>query len=78
MIRAARLLSPVFALVLGLAIAAPAQAAGRQSFDAFTRDLKGLDGQFSQQVFDSKGQRKESSSGRVALSAPSLFRWEYL
>lgn len=78
MIKAVRLLSPVFALVLGLAIAAPAQADGRESFNAFTRGLKGLDGQFSQQVFDSKGQRKESSSGRVALSAPRLFRWEYL
>jgi outer membrane lipoprotein carrier protein len=83
-IKAARLLSPVFALVLvlvlvlGLATAAPAQAGGRESFDAFTRGLKGLDGQFSQQVFDSKGQRKESSSGRVALSAPKLFRWEYV
>jgi outer membrane lipoprotein carrier protein len=77
-IKAARLLSPVFALVLVLATAAPAQAGGRESFDAFTRGLKGLDGQFSQQVFDSKGQRKESSSGRVALSAPKLFRWEYV
>jgi outer membrane lipoprotein carrier protein len=77
-IKAARLLSPVFALVLVLATAAPAQAGGRESFDAFTRGLKGMDGQFSQQVFDSKGQRKESSSGRVALSAPNLFRWEYV
>jgi outer membrane lipoprotein carrier protein len=77
-INAARLLSPVFALILGLATAASAQAGGRESFDAFTRGLKGLDGQFSQQVFDSKGQRKESSSGRVALSAPRLFRWEYV
>lgn len=77
-IQAARLLSPVFALILGLSAAAQAQAGGRESFDAFTRSLKGLDGQFSQQVFDSKGQRKESASGRVALSAPRLFRWEYV
>ena len=76
--QAARFLSPAFALILGLAAATQAQAGGRESFDAFTRSLKGLDGQFSQQVFDSKGQRKESSSGRVALSAPRLFRWEYV
>ena len=31
-----------------------------------------------QQVFDANGKRKESSSGRVALSAPRLFRWEYV
>ena len=77
MIRAVRLLSPLFAVVLAL-IAVQAHAGGRESFDAFTRGLKGLDGQFSQQVFDSKGQRKESSSGRVALSAARLFRWEYV
>ncbi|MFZ2753801.1 MAG: outer membrane lipoprotein chaperone LolA [Lysobacteraceae bacterium] len=53
-------------------------AGGRESLDTFTQGLKGLDGQFSQQVFDSKGKRKETSSGRVALSAPRLFRWEYL
>lgn len=57
---------------------AVAHASGRESLDAFTKGLKGLEGQFSQQVFDSKGKRKESSSGRVALSAPRLFRWEYL
>ena len=53
-------------------------AAGQDGLKAFTLGLKGLDGQFSQQVFDSKGKRKEASSGRVALSAPRLFRWEYL
>lgn len=53
-------------------------AGGRDALNAFTQGLKGLDGQFSQEVFDSKGKRKESSSGRVALSAPRLFRWEYV
>jgi outer membrane lipoprotein carrier protein len=55
-----------------------AQAGGRDSLTAFSKGLKGLEGQFSQQVFDSKGKRKESTSGRVAMSAPRLFRWEYL
>ena len=53
-------------------------AGGRESLNSFTKGLKGLDGQFNQQVFDSKGKRKETSSGRVALSAPRLFRWEYV
>jgi outer membrane lipoprotein carrier protein len=61
-----------------LFVCGAAHAGGRESLDAFAKGLKGLDGQFSQQVFDTKGKRKESSSGRVALSAPRLFRWEYL
>jgi len=55
-----------------------ATAGARDELKAFTGGLKGLDGQFSQQVFDSRGKVKESSSGRVALSAPRLFRWEYV
>ena len=55
-----------------------ALAGARDDLDAFTKGLKGLDGQFSQQVFDPKGKLKETSSGKVALSAPRLFRWEYV
>jgi outer membrane lipoprotein carrier protein len=72
---------PLIPRVLAIAVllaSSLAHAGGRESLGTFTKGLKGLDGQFSQQVFDSKGKRKESSSGRVALSAPRLFRWEYL
>ncbi len=55
-----------------------AWAGARDELNAFTSGLKGLDGQFSQQVFDTRGKVKESSSGRVALSAPRMFRWEYV
>ncbi len=65
-------------VIATLLAAGTAHAGGRESLDTFTKGLKGLDGQFSQQVFDSKGKRKEASSGMVALSAPRLFRWEYL
>ncbi len=54
-----------------------AVAGAREDLAAFTKGLKGLDGQFSQQVFDVRGKQKEASSGRVAVSAPRLFRWEY-
>ena len=54
-----------------------AVAGARDDLSAFTKGLKGLDGQFSQQVFDVRGKQKEASSGRVAVSAPRLFRWEY-
>ena len=50
----------------------------RDDLDAFTRGLEGLDGQFTQTVFDAHGKLKETTSGRVALSAPRLFRWEYV
>jgi len=67
----------VFGLVV--ALFAPSVFAGaRDDLNAFSKGLKGLDGQFAQQVFDSKGKLKESSSGKVAMSAPRLFRWEYL
>ena len=63
---------------LGLALIAGAASAGaRDDLTAFTKGLKGLDGKFSQQVYDPSGKLKETSKGRVALSAPRLFRWEY-
>lgn len=70
---------PSFVLVGALLLAANfANAGARNELNVFTRDLKGLDGQFSQQVFDVRGKQKESSTGRVAVSAPRLFRWEYV
>lgn len=65
----------------GLAIAlftTSALAGARDELTTFTKGLKGLDGQFTQQVFDANGRLKESSSGRVAMSTPRLFRWEYV
>lgn len=67
------------ALASALLLAANiAHAGGRYALNAFAKGLKGLDGQFSQQVFDPKGKQKEASTGRVAVSAPRLFRWEYV
>lgn len=73
MIRIARVLVMASALFAGTAL-----AGARDDLGTFTRGLKGLEGQFTQQVFDQRGKLKESSSGKVALSAPRLFRWEYL
>lgn len=67
------------ALAAALLLASQAAAAGaRDRLAAFTTGLKGLDGHFSQQVFDTRGKQKELASGRVAVSAPRLFRWEYV
>lgn len=66
-------------LLFGAALLAGNACAGaRDELKSFTTGLKGLDGQFSQQVYDANGKLKETSSGRVALSAPRLFRWEYV
>ncbi|MGO4220357.1 outer membrane lipoprotein chaperone LolA [Lysobacter sp. TAF61] len=64
-------------LVAALAVSS-AFAGARDNLNAFTKGLKGLSGQFTQEVFDPSGKSKEKSSGEVALSAPRLFRWEYV
>src|SRR3546814_17373794 len=63
---------------LSLLLATAAVAGAREELNAFTNGLKGLDGQFTQTVYDVNGKLKETSSGRVALSAQRLFRWEYV
>ena len=65
------------ALAFGTLAALPAEAGARDSLTRFTQGLKGLDGQFSQQVTDARGRVKERSTGRVAISAPRQLRWEY-
>lgn len=64
-------------LALALTAATTAHAGAREDLNAFTLNLKGLSGRFTQQVFDAKGGVKERSSGTVALAAPKQFRWEY-
>lgn len=68
----------VIAAIAATLFSLAAMATAREDLTAFTRDLKGLDGQFSQKVYDANGKLKESTSGRVAMSAPRLFRWEYV
>lgn len=69
-------------LVAGIALAAmtlagSALANARENLATFTRGLTGADAQFTQTVFNANGQRRESASGKLSLSAPRLFRWEY-
>jgi outer membrane lipoprotein carrier protein len=64
-------------LIAIIALAGVAHAGARDRLDSFTRGLKGLEGGFTQHVFDEGGRVRETSSGRVALAAPRLFRWEY-
>ncbi|QIK81708.1 outer membrane lipoprotein chaperone LolA [Lysobacter sp. HDW10] len=55
-----------------------AYASGREQLNQFTQGLKTVRGGFAQQVYDPKGRLKTSSSGRVSMSKPNLFRWEYV
>lgn len=66
-----------YALLALSLFAGTAMAGARDELSRFTSGLKGLEGGFSQQVFDANGRAKENSSGKVAVSAPRLFRWEY-
>lgn len=65
-------------MLAGVMFTSSAVAGARDDLNAFTKGLKGLNASFTQQVFNEKGRLKESSSGKLALSAPRLFRWEYL
>ena len=60
-----------------LCVCGTASAGARYALKAFTKRLNGRAGRFTQQVYDTKGKLKETSSGRVALAAPRQFRWEY-
>lgn len=59
-------------------LAADAAAGARAALTEFTAGLKGLDGHFTQQVYDADGKPKESAKGKVAFSSARRFRWEYL
>ena len=72
-----KLLPRIAMTAAGLLFAGAVFAGARDDLTVFTKDIKGLQAPFTQQVFDPNGNLKESSSGAVALSVPRLFRWEY-
>lgn len=65
-------------LLLGAFVAGSAVAGARDDLAQFTKGLTGLDGSFTQQVYDAGNRLKETSMGQVQLSVPRLFRWEYV
>ncbi|PJK09620.1 outer membrane lipoprotein carrier protein LolA [Lysobacteraceae bacterium NML95-0200] len=66
-------------LTIALMLASGSALAGaRDALNAFSHGLRTLDGGFLQEVYDSKGGLKESSAGKVSMSAPNLFRWQYV
>lgn len=73
--RAVRFIGAALALALA---STTAFAGARDDLNTFTKGLKGLSGEFSQQVFDPQGKLKETSTGTLALATPRLFRWQYV
>ncbi len=65
-------------LLLGVFVAGSALAGARDDLAQFTKGLKGLDGSFTQQVYDARDTLKETSTGHLQLAVPRLFRWEYV
>jgi outer membrane lipoprotein carrier protein len=72
-----RFLAPLALAAALVASGIAAAAEPRTILERFSQGLEGLDGRFSQRVFDADGRLTEETGGRVALSAPRLFRWEY-
>ena len=69
---------PFVCLLLLLAAGSASAGTARSRLDEFARDLQGLQGRFTQVVYDANGVLQEQSEGSVALRAPRQFRWAYL
>ena len=67
----------VFLLLAATNAWAEESANGRQRLQKFLDGLTTLTAQFEQQLFDEYGELIETSAGRVAISRPGKFRWEY-
>ncbi|MEE4376436.1 MAG: outer membrane lipoprotein chaperone LolA [Candidatus Competibacteraceae bacterium] len=43
----------------------------------YFQELRSLSAEFEQQVFDDQSRQLETSSGRMVMQKPGLFRWDY-
>lgn len=67
-------LLPLIAL---LASGAFAGDTGVDRLRSYLANVQGMEGNFRQQVIDSRGQVLEDASGAVAMQRPGRFRWDY-
>lgn len=56
---------------------AQAWASEATAFDAFVGSALTIQAEFVQQIYSSSGEMVEESAGRLAISRPDRFRWEY-
>ena len=71
----ARRLAALACLIVSAAASAGEDA--RAQFKRFLAEVHGFEAVFEQQVFDETGKPTETSSGRVAVSRPGRFDWDY-
>ncbi|NIP74097.1 MAG: outer membrane lipoprotein chaperone LolA [Gammaproteobacteria bacterium] len=64
----------LFGLVASLSAAA---GEGTERLNEFYREVRSLQAQFDQVVFDETGEPVQESGGEVALQRPDRFRWDY-
>ena len=74
---ALRLPALLFALTAVAGSAVAAGNTGETRLRSFLASVQSLDGQFRQQVIDSRQQVIEDTSGAVAMQRPGRFRWDY-
>jgi len=55
----------------------PASAQEESLVQRYFQELRSLSGKFEQQVFDDQSRQLETSSGRMVMQKPGLFRWDY-
>ena len=65
-------------ILLLLVIVSQAQASGRETFDAFTKDLKTFRANFEQSVLDTNNAKTGIFLGQFYLNRPERFRWDYV
>jgi outer membrane lipoprotein carrier protein len=63
--------------LLGLGLAAPAAAGGKQRLTAFLKGLHSLQANFEQTTFNGDRTRMMQGRGTFYLQRPGRFRWEY-
>jgi outer membrane lipoprotein carrier protein len=71
--------SPVH-LLFAAALLATGASAGDTGIDrlhSYLANVQGMEGNFRQQVIDSRGRVLEDASGTVAMQRPGRFRWNY-
>ncbi|MDX1514760.1 MAG: outer membrane lipoprotein chaperone LolA [Gammaproteobacteria bacterium] len=66
----------LLAVALSVARAAPA-ATGTEALDNFLSDLRTLESEFHQTLYDENLKKLEESRGLLFLERPNRFRWDY-
>ena len=67
----------LFSFLLATLLALPALAAPASPVQRYFQELRTLRADFIQRVYDERGRITQTSSGRMLMQKPGLFRWDY-